>query len=181
MAYAVDLHLGYPERLGPDMAQAMDSPSDVSHGVGARRWTSCGERQISRRHSASAARVATSALEASGIPDGRVLPRRSPVRARGDGSTEPYPPVHGRAGSATPVTPQHVDSASTAPAESGVDPNLSWVMSSTRRDAGGSLSSGPLRNGQPLRTDGECDAGRVQLRATPGSRVFAPEHTERRA
>jgi len=29
----------------------------------------------------------------------------------------------------TPVTPQHVDSASTAPAESGVDPNLSWVMS----------------------------------------------------
>ena len=29
----------------------------------------------------------------------------------------------------TPVTPQHVDSASTVPAESGVDPNISWVMS----------------------------------------------------
>lgn len=80
---------------------------------------------------ASAARVATSALEA--VPGFRMVESSLDEAQFEREETARQNLIRqcmaARGFSYTPVTPQHVDSASTAPAESGVDPNLSWVMS----------------------------------------------------
>lgn len=80
---------------------------------------------------ASAARVATSALEA--VPGFRMVESSLDEAQFEREETARQNLIRqcmaARGFSYTPVTPQHVDSASTVPAESGVDPNISWVMS----------------------------------------------------